>query len=735
MQIKRAQCPSFSPSNKIYNPGEIDILINEIWDEISIIKKGKIQYICATCAFDTETTSFYCDGEKRACMYVWMLGINGRVVLGRTWDECIRVFNTVSERFNLSDKRRLLCFVHNLAYDFQFFRKWFNFTRVFSMDKYKPLFAITDAGIEFRCSYLQSGYSLEYLGKHLRKYNVRKLTGDLDYNLIRHSGTPLTDKEIGYCVNDVVVLMAYICETAEKDGGLQNIPLTKTGYVRRYCREKCFEYRRGYYDIMRSLTLESAEYSMLKQAFQGGFTHANPIHSGVTLYDCASIDFISSYPATMITEQFPMGKGEPVIIHNEKEFDELLKYYAFVADITIDNLEPRLSYDNYISESKCWEIWGDEGPNSKKRTGVIINNGRVAYAKHIGITITDIDYPIIKNFYKWGKGDLKIGRVYRYKRDYLPTKFVTAILDLYQKKTELKGVDGMETEYLVSKEMLNSCYGMAVTNIVRPEWVYNNEWPDKPDTKPLDDEIENYNKNPNRFLSYAWGVWVTAYARRNLFTGIIEFKDDYIYSDTDSIKCINIENHMEYINRYNKVARERLLHAMKIHGIDPARIEPETIKGKKKLLGAWEIECYYKRFKTLGAKRYMVQYPDGAINITVSGINKKVAMPYIIKHYGRGVLNKQLSRMVTQPHFIEIKNAERIFKSFDNDLYIPPDYTGKKTHTYFDDEIEGYLLDYRGNRGYYHELSYIHLSPSDYHLSLSQDYVDFIMGIKSELQF
>ena len=74
---------------------------------------------------------------------------------------------------------------------------------------------------------------------------------------------------------------------------------------------------------------------------------------------------------------------------------------------------------------------------------------------------------IIKNFYKWGKGDLKIGRVYRYKRDYLPTKFVTAILDLYQKKTELKGVEGQELYYMKAKNMLNSIYGMTVQSPVK----------------------------------------------------------------------------------------------------------------------------------------------------------------------------------------------------------------------------------------------------------------------------
>lgn len=66
--------------------------------------------------------------------------------------------------------------------------------------------------------------------------------------------------------------------------------------------------------------------------------------------------------------------------------------------------------------------------------------------------------------------------MYCYKKDYLPTPFVKSILHLYESKTKLKGVEGKEVEYLNSKEMLNSCYGMSVTNPLRDEFTYNGEW-------------------------------------------------------------------------------------------------------------------------------------------------------------------------------------------------------------------------------------------------------------------
>ena len=49
-----------------------------------------------------------------------------------------------------------------------------------------------------------------------------------------------------------------------------------------------------------------------------------------------------------------------------------------------------------------------------------------------------------------------------------------------------------------------------------------------------------------------------------------------------------------------------------------------------------DFEGYYERFKTLGAKRYMVQ-KDGKVNITVSGLNKKIAVPYLQQKFGDNI--------------------------------------------------------------------------------------------------
>lgn len=693
--------PDFLRLNKVFKPSDIKFVLEMSMTGEKLRSKKKIKYYDTPCSFDIETTSFIdIHGNKCAIMYEWTLGLNGLVIIGRTWEELEEVFNTINEFLSLSNDKILVIYIHNLSYEFQFLCRRYVWQKVFAIDNRKPIYAIMlDYGIELRCSYLLSGYNLAKLAENLTIVNIQKLVGDLDYSLLRHSNTKLTKKEIMYCVNDVKIVMAYIYERIQLDGGITKIPMTKTGYVRQYCRKKCFygnqkgKYRknREYYELMQNLTLTLDEYKQAKRAFQGGFTHANPFYSGQILFDVSSDDFTSSYPTVMVSELYPMSSGELIDIKSKKDFNDSLKYYCCLFDAEFEDLEPRVLFDNYISLSRCWDV---KEPS--------VNNGRLVSAKHICITLTEQDFNIIKCFYKWKH--FRVANFRRYKKSYLPKPLIESILKLYSDKTTLKGVDGKEVEYLQSKEQLNSCYGMMVTDIIRDEYTYTEEW-DLNNTDP-EKAIEKYNTSQNRFLFYLWGIWVTAYARRNLFTGIIEFKDDYVYSDTDSIKTLNREAHLNYIKAYNDMIRKRLYHAMDFHSLPYDMIEPTTIKGEKKCLGLWDYEGTYTRFKTLGAKRYMVE-KDGKINITVSGLNKKICVPYLKETYG-----------------------EKIFENFNDNLYVPKEYTGKNTHTYIDEERSGILTDYLGVKCEYHELSSVHLEQADYNLSLSEEYINYITQLK-----
>lgn len=687
-----------------YEPHNLSEMFNIVADAVrgKLIKGKDAYYFNVPCSFDIETSSFYVDGEKQGCMYIWQFGINGKCIIGRTWDQFIRLCNDLSTFIGLGSDQRLIVYVHNLSYEFQWMQHYFEWDKVFCLDNRKPIYALTTLGIEFRCSYLLSGYSLAVLGNNLTKYKVRKMVGDLDYKKIRTPETPLTNKELQYCINDVLVVMAYIQECIETEGSITKIPLTKTGYVRRYCRKKCLSLSGGYksknhryLDMIDTLQISSVdEFQALQRAFAGGFTHANALYSNRVMHDVSSFDFTSSYPTVMVAEQFPMSGGQYVRITNYNDFNEYLQNYCCLFDVQFTGLKPRIITDNPISLSKCFI-----------RDNVQSNNGRVVRADCIALTITDIDFRIFKRFYTWDS--ISIGDCWIYKRGYLPTELVKSIIHLYQMKTTLKGVAGKEVEYLHGKSMLNSVYGMCVTNPMREEWTYRTSW----EVKDIDYEagLFKYNNDKSRFLYFPWGVWVTALSRFNLFTGIVEFDSDYIYSDTDSLKVINASDHLDYIDRYNSNIITKLKKACSYHGLDENDIAPMTVKGERKPLGVWDFEGTYKRFKTLGAKRYLIETADGDLSLTVSGLNKKTAVPFLLNTFG---------------------DNDGVFEAFKEGLYIPPEYTGKNTHTYIDEPCSGHIVDYLGKGYDYKEASLVHLQEADYHLSLAGEYLKYLSGVQ-----
>lgn len=701
------------------NVGEVDK--DKIVSRLNFIKEQpnfewayshKIHYLNIPCSFDIETTSFYDGLAKKAIMYIWTCNINGTTFYGRTWTQFVDLCHIIAEVFECNKfNRRCIIYIHNLEYEFQFMRKWFDWHDIFADDKRSPLYCSTTDGIEFRCSYRLSGYSLAKLSDELNTYKTKKMVGDLDYYKLRHSMTPLTDKEFKYCTQDTQVVVCYIQEEIERnENNIAKIPYTKTGYVRRFCQQFCLASSgkqddvsrlKGmkYRDVMQSLTLTYDQYKMCKAGFQGGFTHANVNYVNKTLTQVSSIDFTSSYPFTMMAQYFPMSSPREVEVKDLRDLNFYLANYCCLFEVQFINLQPLTTNENPISSSRCSYL-----------KDYHINNGRVINAGILETTITELDYDIFRNFYRWD--GIKIGKFLTFYKGYLPTSFVKALVQLYKDKTQLKGVEGKEVEYLLSKGMLNSAYGMAVTDIVREDLEYHqelfaDEWQTGSET-PVS-QLKRYNRNPSRFLYYPWGVWVTAHARHNLFKGIKEFGSDYVYSDTDSIKAINMDRHMDFIKNYNLHVREQLQAAADFHGIPMEDFEPKTIKGEPKLIGVWDFEGTYDRFKTLGAKRYLVQHGND-IEFTVAGVNKKAIKEYMLEKYG----------------------LENVFDAFTRSLDIPKGRTGKLTHTYIDQEWQGRLVDYNGVPFDYYEKSSIHMEPAPFKISMLDAFWDYISGIQQK---
>ena len=165
---------------------------------------------------------------------------------------------------------------------------------------------------------------------------------------------------------------------------------------------------------------------------------------------------------------------------------------------------------------------------------------------------------------------------------------------------------------------------MCVTAIVQASVeLEGDEWYIQPLTEEIVNhklqQLAHYNPREKRyFLSYSWGCWVTAYARRNLWKCIESCDREVLYCDTDSIFVRGKHD----FTWYNDEITQKLKTSCEINNLDFNKTRPYTPKGKQKPLGVFDKEDDCIQFKTLGAKRYVERRVDGSLHLTVSGINK-----------------------------------------------------------------------------------------------------------------
>lgn len=559
--------------------------------------KSKIQYKDAICAFDIETTRL--PDIEQSIMYVWMFHVkqSDLTIVGRTWEE----FDAfLKQLVNELGESSLCIFVHNLSYEFQFLRAIYSFLpeEVFAVENRKVLkCTMYDKHIEFRCSYLHSNMSL---AEYTKKMGVKhqKLSGEeFDYNKTRYPWTPLSEKELQYCVHDVIGLCEAIETEMLADGdNLYTFPLTSTGYVRRDAKKAM---RNVSPSFVKTQLPDIEVYKMCREAFRGGDTHANRYYAGRTLKNVKSADRSSSYPDVQCNCEFPVSE---FFRAGAIDFDRLMhiitvRKKAVLMRISITNL--RLTDEfwgcPYLSRDKCRRI--ENG---------VYDNGRILSANYLETTITDVDLRIIIDQYSFD--DLCAFDVAYARYGKLPKPLVAETIAYYKAKTELKNVTGQEIYYMKSKNKLNSIYGMMAQDPVKQSIIFKNgDW--ESGNEEMADLLETSNRKA--FLCYQWGVWVTAWARFRLQEGIKLAGDNFVYCDTDSVKYIGEIDWTEY----NKKRIEDSLKSG-AYATDPA--------GITHYMGVYEFDGEYAEFKTLGAKKYAYTYKGSEeTHVTIAGVNKR----------------------------------------------------------------------------------------------------------------
>lgn len=576
--------------------------------------KTRRTYKALVCAFDIETTRI---SESESIMYIWQAQIEQDTIIGRSWKECLRFFRRIQER--LADEW-LVIYVHNLSFEFQYLRGQYHFQpdEVFAVGPRKVLKCDMFGCLEFRCSYLHTNMSLSEFTKKMGVKD-RKLSGEeFDYDKKRYPWTPLTDREMLYCINDVRSLVeALKIEMVHDKDNLYTIPLTSTGYVRRDVKKAMREVGPGY---VKSMLPDWETYLLLREAFRGGNTHANRFFAGWIVPDVKSADISSSYPSAECNNKFPVSRFVKVPDPDADKLMDLIgrRKKAVLARVALWGV--RLLREDwgcpYIPVDKCRNI-----------VGAWEDNGRIMAAEYLEITVTDIDLKIILSEYNFESINALTIMYARY--GWLPDPLIDMIQLYYKKKTELKNVDGEEIYYTKNKAKLNSISGLSSQNPCRIPIVYDEMHPElfKEDKDAWGPALLA-EANRKAFFPYQWGVWCTAIARYRLEEGLrLAHSGDaaFVYCDTDSVKYVGSIDW----EAYNK---ERILDA------ESSLSYADDPKGVRHYMGVFEDDGEYIRFATRGAKKYAYTQRNKKghvkLHITIAGVNKKTGAEELAKDGG-----------------------------------------------------------------------------------------------------
>ena len=538
-------------------------------------------------------------------MYIWQFQIDEDVtVYGRTWSEFKFFLFRLRERLN---KRQMVVYVHNLSYEWQYIKSVFNFGQndVFATDSRKVVKCVIDNTFEIRDSYILTNMPLDAF---TRKMNVehQKLSGvEFNYDKVRYPWTDLTPRELEYCINDVRGLVEAVKAQMKRDGDtLYTIPMTSTGYPRREMKHAMKHYSR---ERLAEMQPDYEQYLLLKDCFRGGNTHANRYYAGKIVDSdliharILSADRSSSYPDVLMNCKYPMEKWRRGQASAENLRNLIQNGYAvmFRAEFTDIRLKDPHWPVPYLSTDKC------------QTAAVLADNGRILSAAICKTALTDIDFRIL--LYEYEFSEIVISELYFTEYDYLPKPMRAVIASYYEQKTALKGkTDPFDKlMYDKSKNILNGLYGMCAQDPVQETIL----WTGSEFIEAEEDPAQILSKHNKRtFLNYAWGVWCTAWARYRLEQGIIiAGAQDFIYCDTDSVKYVD---HGQCWEKFNDQARA----ASEASGACAYDSNQEL-----HYMGVYEPDGEYKRFSTLGSKRYAYDDMSCDLHITIAGVSKKAA--------------------------------------------------------------------------------------------------------------
>lgn len=666
-------------------------------------------------AFDTETSTIKHDEEQIAFMYVWQMAIENEAFYGRTWSEFKMCLQKMKNEMHLAVDYKLIVYVHNLKYDFGFYKKEINLdgNDFVARSRRTILKHIMDDCFEVRDSAVYTEEPLEHMGEEI---GIPKMKG-YDYNRIRHALTPLTPEELEYCEHDVLILTRYFRLEAEKlNCSIYKLALTATQKIKRGINEEFSRESRMYQNMIMSRQLKDNDHDnhildLLKHAFFGAFNYSSQLIRGITQDNVAGIDISACYGAQCLLHPYPVGKFTPIALpESTDDLKNNPRYAGKAMLITFAAKDVSAKYADIgflpINVHNYWQ-----------RPASDINNvasKRVLIAAKLEMTLTDVDFRLFLEFYSYSA--IKFVSIMASDYGDMPPYMIRSIekthrkkLEIQKRNNELKKIRPLtlseQLEYIHAKTGVSRIYGILVQDPIRDLYTWD------PEINDIRKDGEQKSKSQFQPILYQWGVWVVAWARYEILRLLLKLSgtgknfDDLktLYSDTDSLYFKFTESDIEIVKSYNDMINAKIANVAKKY-----RLNPESLTG----IGTLKV-TYYQQFKTTGIKQYCY-IQDDVFDYRCAGLTRP---DYQYDDNNNQLFNEDGTPINHGMTFFDnfASNDERM-AAFCREMSIPASDAHVKRNYYNDEPLKEPLevTDYLGNTTTVQPKSWVIISESGF---------------------
>lgn len=405
-----------------------------------------------------------------------------------------------------------ICYFHNLKFDGRFildklFRDGFRLATPEGKRNPKPGWFTTMIGAMGQFYTIKvtwrTGFTTEFrdslkkiplkISQMAKAFGMEMTKGDIDYMATRPKGYIMTSEERDYVRRDVVIMATAMRQVL--DNGMTKLTVASDALK---------EYKSLIGKMFDQLfpVLSPEMDSLIRRAYRGGFTYADPRFKGKRLGSGIVLDVNSLYPSVMANSLIPY--GEPIWFDGEFIPTDTYPVAIFTVTLTA-RIKP--------GHIPCIQIKG---------SGMF---APTEYLKVIDepteLTMTNVDFALYDDHYDLDVTEFHGGWAF---------KAAVGLFDKYINKWADVKANSTGGQREIAKLFLNALYGKFATNpLVQTKIPYFKD--DKVALKRAPDET----RDP---VYTAAGVFITSHARNLTIRAAQDHYDVFAYADTDSLHLL-----------------------------------------------------------------------------------------------------------------------------------------------------------------------------------------------------